>query len=269
MTEQQDAMLPRARLRLATRRKRSAKRNHGGEPSAAEHPCEHLRAVHPSPGGDDAAHDRPVPRPACVGVLRQLPISGASAGRLSDHCSFHVSSPARAPSTMASSRSRRRSSASSDRCRRSPQMTSISSFGNSHRSRCSSRSTATSTPQSRTFKPPSTRPRTSCRRRPPDASHVQQVATLPTRRCSRSACAPPIRCRLDAGRTTSADSVLAQKIGQVSGVGLVTLNGSQKPAVRVQVDPDRARREPGLSIDDVRLALVAANVNQAEGQHRR
>ena len=34
-----------------------------------------------------------------------------------------------------------------------------------------------------------------------------------------------------------ADSILAQKISQVSGVGLVTLNGSQKPAVRVQVDP--------------------------------
>ncbi len=34
-----------------------------------------------------------------------------------------------------------------------------------------------------------------------------------------------------------ADSILAQKISQVSGVGLVTLNGAQKPAVRVQVDP--------------------------------
>src|SRR5436309_10166555 len=34
-----------------------------------------------------------------------------------------------------------------------------------------------------------------------------------------------------------ADSVLAQKIAQVSGVGLVALNGGQKPAVRVQVDP--------------------------------
>ncbi|HEX5660506.1 MAG TPA: efflux RND transporter permease subunit, partial [Polyangiales bacterium] len=34
-----------------------------------------------------------------------------------------------------------------------------------------------------------------------------------------------------------ADSILAQKISQVSGVGLVTLNGGQRPAVRVQVDP--------------------------------
>jgi len=62
----------------------------------------------------------------------------------------------------------------------------------------------------------------------------------------------------------TADSVLAQKISQVSGVGLVTLNGSQKPAVRVQVDP-AALAGTGLSIEDVRLALVAANVNQPKG----
>ena len=61
-----------------------------------------------------------------------------------------------------------------------------------------------------------------------------------------------------------ADSVLAQKISQVSGVGLVTLNGSQKPAVRVQVDP-AALAGTGLSIDDVRTAIVAANVNQPKG----
>jgi len=36
-----------------------------------------------------------------------------------------------------------------------------------------------------------------------------------------------------------ADSILAQKIAQVAGVGLVTINGGQKPAVRVQVDPRR------------------------------
>jgi multidrug efflux pump len=62
----------------------------------------------------------------------------------------------------------------------------------------------------------------------------------------------------------TADSVLAQKISQVSGVGLVTLNGSQKPAVRVQVDPV-ALAGTGLSIEDVRQALVTANVNQAKG----
>ncbi len=61
-----------------------------------------------------------------------------------------------------------------------------------------------------------------------------------------------------------ADSILAQKISQVSGVGLVTLNGGQKPAVRVQVDPS-ALAGTGLSLEDVRLALVSANVNQPKG----
>jgi multidrug efflux pump len=61
-----------------------------------------------------------------------------------------------------------------------------------------------------------------------------------------------------------ADSILAQKISQVSGVGLVTLNGGQKPAVRVQVDP-QALAGAGLSLEDVRQALVVANVNQPKG----
>ena len=61
-----------------------------------------------------------------------------------------------------------------------------------------------------------------------------------------------------------ADSVLAQKISQVSGVGLVSLNGGQKPAVRVQVDP-LALAGTGLTMEDVRLALASANVNQPKG----
>ena len=61
-----------------------------------------------------------------------------------------------------------------------------------------------------------------------------------------------------------ADSILAQKIAQVAGVGLVTINGGQKPAVRVQVDP-AALAGAGLSLDDVRKILVAANVNQPKG----
>ena len=61
-----------------------------------------------------------------------------------------------------------------------------------------------------------------------------------------------------------ADSILAQKISQVGGVGLVTINGGQKPAVRVRVDP-AALAGSGLSLEDVRAALVAANVNQAKG----
>ncbi|MFO0600186.1 MAG: multidrug efflux RND transporter permease subunit [Myxococcaceae bacterium] len=61
-----------------------------------------------------------------------------------------------------------------------------------------------------------------------------------------------------------ADSVLAQKISQVSGVGLVTLNGGQKPAVRVQVDPVTLAGA-GLTLEDVRTAVVTANVNQPKG----
>ncbi len=61
-----------------------------------------------------------------------------------------------------------------------------------------------------------------------------------------------------------ADSVLAQKISQVAGVGLVTIGGGQKPAVRVQVDPV-ALAGTDLTIEDVRLAIAAANVNQPKG----
>ena len=61
-----------------------------------------------------------------------------------------------------------------------------------------------------------------------------------------------------------ADSILAQKISQVSGVGLVTLSGGQKPAVRVQADP-QALAGTGLGLEDIRQAIVAANVNQPKG----
>ncbi len=61
-----------------------------------------------------------------------------------------------------------------------------------------------------------------------------------------------------------ADSILGQKISQVSGVGLVTLNGGQKPAVRLQVDPE-SLAGTGLSLEDVRAAVLTANVNQPKG----
>src|SRR6185312_8288722 len=61
-----------------------------------------------------------------------------------------------------------------------------------------------------------------------------------------------------------ADSILAQKLAQVSGVGLVTLNGGQRPAVRVQVDPV-ALAGRGLGLEDVRSVLALANVNQPKG----
>jgi len=61
-----------------------------------------------------------------------------------------------------------------------------------------------------------------------------------------------------------ADTRFAQKIAQLSGVGLVSISGGQKPAVRVQVNPT-ALASDGLTMEDVRAALVQANVNQAKG----
>ena len=61
-----------------------------------------------------------------------------------------------------------------------------------------------------------------------------------------------------------ADTRLAQKISQLPGVGLVSISGGQKPAVRVQVNP-AALSSYGLTMEDVRTALAQANVNQAKG----
>jgi multidrug efflux pump len=61
-----------------------------------------------------------------------------------------------------------------------------------------------------------------------------------------------------------ADTTLAQKISQLPGVGLVTLSGGQKPAVRIQVNPTQLAAY-GLSLEDVRTALSQTNVNQAKG----
>jgi multidrug efflux pump len=61
-----------------------------------------------------------------------------------------------------------------------------------------------------------------------------------------------------------ADTRLAQKIAQVSGVGLVSIVGGQKPAVRIQANPT-ALSSYGLNLEDIRTAIAAANVNQAKG----
>ncbi len=57
---------------------------------------------------------------------------------------------------------------------------------------------------------------------------------------------------------------LALKISQVTGVGLVTLSGGQRPAVRIQGDT-RALASFGLSLDTLRTAITAANANAAKG----
>jgi multidrug efflux pump len=61
-----------------------------------------------------------------------------------------------------------------------------------------------------------------------------------------------------------ADTRLAPKISQLPGVGLVSISGGQKPAVRIQVNPT-VLASYGLNLEDVRSAIVAANVNQAKG----
>ena len=61
-----------------------------------------------------------------------------------------------------------------------------------------------------------------------------------------------------------ADTRFAQKISQMPGVGLVSISGGQRPAVRVQVNPT-ALAAYNLTLEDVRAALAAANVNQAKG----
>ena len=61
-----------------------------------------------------------------------------------------------------------------------------------------------------------------------------------------------------------ADTALAQKISQLPGVGLVSISGGQKPAVRIQANPT-ALASYGMSLEDMRTALAAANVNQAKG----
>jgi multidrug efflux pump len=61
-----------------------------------------------------------------------------------------------------------------------------------------------------------------------------------------------------------ADTNLAQKISQLPGVGLVSISGGQRPAVRIQANPT-ALASYGLSLEDMRTILGTANVNLAKG----
>ena len=61
-----------------------------------------------------------------------------------------------------------------------------------------------------------------------------------------------------------AETRFAQKISQLSGVGLVSISGGQRPAVRIQANP-RALAAYGLTLEDLRTVVAAANVNQAKG----
>jgi hydrophobe/amphiphile efflux-1 (HAE1) family protein len=61
-----------------------------------------------------------------------------------------------------------------------------------------------------------------------------------------------------------AENILLQKISQISGVGLVGIGGQQKPAIRIQVDP-QALAARGISLEDVRTVLSQANVDLPKG----
>ncbi len=62
----------------------------------------------------------------------------------------------------------------------------------------------------------------------------------------------------------AADTLLQPKLSQIDGVGRVTVQGGLRPAVRVRLDPARVAAY-GLSLEDVRTAVAAANVNGAKG----
>jgi len=60
------------------------------------------------------------------------------------------------------------------------------------------------------------------------------------------------------------DTRVAQKISQLPGVGLVSISGGQKPAIRIQANP-KALAAYNLTLDDLRTTIGNANVNQAKG----
>ncbi|RFC31849.1 MAG: multidrug efflux pump [Candidatus Nitrotoga sp. MKT] len=62
----------------------------------------------------------------------------------------------------------------------------------------------------------------------------------------------------------AASTILAQKISQLKGIGLVTVGGSSLPAVRVSLNPS-ALNKYGISAEDVRAAIVATNANRPKG----
>ncbi len=61
-----------------------------------------------------------------------------------------------------------------------------------------------------------------------------------------------------------ADTRLAQKISQLPGVGLVAISGGQRPAVRINANPT-ALATYGMTLEDLRVSIASANVNQAKG----
>ena len=141
-------------------------------------------------------------------------------------------------------------------------MTSTSSLGHRRRSRCSSRSTATST-----------RPRRTCRRRsrktlrqlppgiiPPSYQKVESRggADPATSRSRRRRC----RCR---SSTSTRETTLAQRLSMVDGVAQVQVYGSQKYAVRIQLDPQALAYAQASASTKSPTAIDDQNVNLPTG----
>ncbi len=74
---------------------------------------------------------------------------------------------------------------------------------------------------------------------------------------------PPTRCRCRRWRTWRIRG-LSPKISQISGVGLVSISGGQKPAVRIQANPT-ALSSYGINLEDLRNALTGNSLNSAKG----
>ena len=100
-----------------------------------------------------------------------------------------------------------------------------------------------------------------CRR----TCRIRRRSERSTRRTRRSWCSALTSDSLPLTTVDAyAENILLQKISQISGVGLVGIGGQQKPAIRVQVDP-QALAARGISLEDVRTVLGQANVDLPKG----
>ena len=131
----------------------------------------------------------------------------------------------------------------------------------SARSRCSSTSAATSTAPPRTCRPRSIRPPRCCRAIFRIRRSIAKVnpADAPILTLALTSDTSSLREMSDL-----ADTLIAQRLSQVTGVGNVSVQGGIKPAVRIQADLARLASY-GLGPEDLRIAIVAANVAGPKG----
>ena len=100
--------------------------------------------------------------------------------------------------------------------------------------------------------------RPTCRRRPSTARSIR-----PTPRFSRWRCRPR-RCRCRQVEDLADTRLAPRRSRSCRASACVSISGGQKPAVRIQANPT-ALASCGLNLEDLRTALIAANVNQAKG----